>query len=125
LSQHIASSRFVLPHNPPPVSFSLNEQIIETFRTWLKQNRPKQFPAPSGKGHKQISQRVALERLGILRLLHRFRPAELREQLPVAWKKYNSANRRWRKDAQKAVSEFRQLFPILKDEHPLSWPPKK
>jgi hypothetical protein len=102
-----------------------NEQILESFRQWLKQNRPKQMPAPSGKGHKLISQRVALERLGIMRLLHCFRPVELREQLPAAWQKYNSANRRWQKDAQKAVAEFHQFFPILKDEHPLSWPPMK
>jgi hypothetical protein len=102
-----------------------NEQIIEAFRDWVKQNRPQQYPAPSGKGHKQISQRVALERLAILRLLHHFRPTELREQLPAAWKKYNSANRRWRQDARKALAEFHRLFPILQAEHPLSWPPKK
>ncbi len=102
-----------------------NEQIIDAFRDWLKQNRPEQFPAPSGKGHKHISQRVALERLAILRLLHHFRPAELREQLPAAWKKYNSANRRWRQDAQTAVAEFHRLFPILAAEHPFSWPLKK
>jgi hypothetical protein len=101
-----------------------NEQIIEAFRDWIKKHRPRQFPAPSGKGHKQISHRVALERLGIMRLLHRFRLTSLPKQNPAAWKRYNSPNRRWRKDAQKARAYFKSLFPFLKNEPPLSWPPK-
>ena len=101
-----------------------NEQIIESFRSWLKKNRPKQFPVPSGKGHKQISHRVALERLGILRLLHQHRLADLPKQNPAAWKHYNSPNRRWRQDLQKAAAEFKRLFPLFSNEHPLSWPSK-
>jgi hypothetical protein len=101
-----------------------NEQIIESFRCWVKANRPKIFPVPSGKGHKQLSQRVALERLGILRLLHRFSLHELRKQNPAAWKRYDNANRRWPKEAQRAVTEFARLFPKLEIETPLSWPPK-
>lgn len=101
-----------------------NEQIIEAFRDWVKVNRPQRYPVPSGKGHKHISQRVALERLGILRLLHRHRLVDLPKRNPKAWKRYHSLNRRWRKDAQKAVAEFHRLFPFLKDEHPQSWPPK-
>lgn len=101
-----------------------NEQIMEAFRLWLKKTRPKRFPVPSGKGHKQISHRVSLERLGILRLLHQHRLPDLSKQNAAAWKRYHCPNRRWRKDAQKAVSEFHRLFPIFKAEHPLSWPPK-
>ncbi|MGA2241541.1 MAG: hypothetical protein ABSH11_05830 [Verrucomicrobiota bacterium] len=101
-----------------------NEQIIESFRDWVKKNRPKQLKKPGKQGHKYISHRVALERLGIMRLLHRFRLADLPKQNPTAWKRYNSPNRRWRKDAQKARAYFKSLFPFLKNEPPLSWPPK-
>ncbi len=101
-----------------------NEQIIESFRDWVKKNRPKQLKKPGKQGHKYISNRVALERLGIMRLLHRFRFADLPKQNPAAWKRYNSPNRRWRKDAQKARANVKSLFPFLKNEPPLSWPPK-
>jgi hypothetical protein len=101
-----------------------NEQIIKGFRHWIKTSRPKDLPQPSKQGHKHISQRVALERLGILRLLHHYGLAELPKQNSGAWKLYNAVNRRWRKDAQKADLEFGRLFPFLKSEHPLSWPTK-
>lgn len=101
-----------------------NEQIIEGFRHWIGTNRPKDLPQPNKQGHKHISNRVALERLGILRLLHSFRIADLPKRNPAAWKRYNSVNRRWRKDAQKAVAELYRRYPFLKNEHPLSWPTK-
>jgi hypothetical protein len=100
-----------------------NDQIIKSFRDWVK-NRPKQLKKPGKQGHKYISHRVALERLGILRLLHRFRLADLPKRNPAAWKRYDSPNRRWRKDVQKARAYFKSLFPFLKNEPPLSWPPK-
>ncbi len=75
-----------------------------------EKNRPRRFSAPSGKGHKQISHRVALERLGILRLLHRFRFADLAKQNPAAWKRYDSDNRRWRKDGRRRSRSFIGVF---------------
>ena len=102
-----------------------NEEIVQSFHEWVKANRPKDLRKPDGKGrNKARDWLVKLERLGILRLLHRFRLADLPKQNPTAWKRYNSPNRRWRKDAQKAGANFKSLFPFLKNEPPLCWPPK-
>jgi len=100
-----------------------NEELIKHFAEWLKENEPEGIQRPDRRGHKQISNRVALERLGIMRLLHRSRLADLLKENPAAWKRYNSPNRRWRKDAQKAKNCFESLFPF-QNEPPLSWPPK-
>lgn len=101
-----------------------NDEIANYFRRWVKHNRPREIPVPSGQGRKRISDRVKLERLAIMRLLHRFTFAELRAACPDAWKRYNTPNRRWRKDVYKAHAHFRELFPFLpEDELPLSWVP--
>jgi hypothetical protein len=55
-----------------------NEEIIQSFRQWVKANRPEDIPAPDGKGrNKARDWRVALERLAIMRLLHEFRLRDL------------------------------------------------
>src|SRR5688572_28010896 len=51
-----------------------NEEIIQAFRKWVKANRPRDVPAPDDKGrNKKRDWLVALERLGMMRLLHQFR----------------------------------------------------
>jgi hypothetical protein len=104
-----------------------NEEIVQSFRKWVRANRPKQIPKPHRRGRdKNVSYRVDLERLGILRLLKRCRLPELRESYPEAWKRYNTPNRRWQRDAEKARARFHSLFPFLSDtENPISWPPKR
>jgi hypothetical protein len=103
-----------------------NEQLVQEFAQWLKENDPPGLSRPDKRGHKKISDRVKLERLGIMRLLNRFTPAELGTACPDAWKRYNSPNRRWRKDASMAGIHFRELFPFLPEEEtPLAWPPKE
>ena len=102
-----------------------NDQIVKAFRKWVKANRPKDISKPNKQGHKDISHRVDLERLAIMRLLCRFTPTQLRENCPAAWKRYNTTNRRWRRDAEKARARFHSLLPfLLAKENPLSWPPK-
>ena len=102
-----------------------NDQIVDAFRKWVKANRPKDMPKPNKQGHKDISHRVDLERLAIMRLLHRFTLTQLRQKCQPAWKRYNTPNRRWQRDAQKARARFHSLFPFLPaTENPLSWPPK-
>jgi hypothetical protein len=102
-----------------------NEEIVNCFRKWVKANRPPDIPVPNKQGHKRISDRVKLERLAVMRLLHRCKVAELRTLCPGAWKRYDTPNRRWRKDVEKAYAHFQELFPFLdKNEFPLSWPPK-
>ncbi len=102
-----------------------NRQINTAFRKWVKANRPEDVDKPDRRGHKIISDRVKLEHLGIMRLLHRFSPKELRAKCPEGWKRYNTPNRRWQRDAEKARACFHSLFPFLsKDEDPKSWPSK-
>jgi hypothetical protein len=104
-----------------------NEEIVQSFRKWVATNRPKRIPKPHRRGRdKNVSYRVDLERLGILRLLKRCRLPELRERYPEAWKHYNTANRRWQRDAEKARARFHSLFPFLSEtEDPICWPPKR
>jgi len=102
-----------------------NDEITNYFRKWVKANRPPDIRAPNKQGIKHISDRVKLERLGIMRLLHHCTVAELRTFCADAWKRYDTPNRRWRKDVGKAHAHFRELFPFLrKNESPRSWPPK-
>jgi hypothetical protein len=103
-----------------------NEQLVQEFAQWLKENNPPGISRPDKRWHKKISDRVKLERLGIMRLLNKFTSAELRAARPDAWKHYNSPNRRWRKDASMARIHFRELFSFLpENETPLAWPPKE
>ncbi len=102
-----------------------NEELRDGFYQWVKANRPKVMSGPDGRGKKLITWRVSLERLGILRLLHRFTLEELRVQHPEAWKHYSTPSRRWQDDAKKARKWFRELLPFLDSgDEPLSWPPK-
>lgn len=102
-----------------------NEELREGFYQWLKANRPEDRPGPDDRGHKAISWRVRLERLAVLRWLHRFRVEELRHFQPEAWKRYASPNCRWRRDAEQGAVCFRRLFPFLPPaDHSLFWPPQ-
>lgn len=103
-----------------------NEQLLQEFAQWLKENNPPGIARPDKRGHKKISDRVKLERLGILRLLNQFTLSQLKTGCAVAWKRYNTPNRRWRKDASMARSHFRELLPFLPgNETPLAGPPKE
>lgn len=103
-----------------------NDEIVNYFRKWIKASRPCDIRGPNQQGRKRISDRVKLERLAIMRLLNRCKVAELRSAFPDAWKHYNTPNRRWRKDVEKAHAHFREFLPFLrKNESPRSWPPKE
>jgi hypothetical protein len=98
-----------------------NDKIAKHFRKWLKTNRPKELRLRDGKGrNKDRDWRVALERLGMMRLLHRLRRREIAAKCPVAWKLYGK--REWYKERKRAGEMFRRLFPFLaKSERPLGW----
>lgn len=103
-----------------------NDEIANYFRRWVKANRPAEIPVPSEQGHRLVNARVNLERLAVMRLLHRCQLAELKTTCPEAWERYHTPNRRWRNDVEKAKAHFRILFPFLpKNELPRSWPPRK
>lgn len=102
-----------------------NEQLVKEFAQWLKENNPPGILRPDKRGHKKISDRVKLERLGIMRLLNKLTLTELKNHFAAAWKHYQSPNRRWRREASMAATHFRELFPFLRqNDTPLAWPPK-
>jgi len=113
-------------HTVVQISWGLftNEEIIQSFRKWVKANRPEDIRKPDGKGrNKARDWRVALERLGITRLLHRLRRREMEVKCPEAWKLYGKSE--CYKERKRAGEMFRRLFPFLsKSERPLSWPTK-
>jgi hypothetical protein len=99
-----------------------NEDIIKAFRAWVKANRPKDEPGPpDNKGrNKARDWRVALERLAMMRLLHRFRLGDMSEGCLDAWKFYSK--REWYKERKRAGEMFRRLFPFLAiSDRPLAW----
>jgi len=63
--------------------------------------------------------RVALDRLGMMRLLHRFRLGEMRERFPAGWKAF--AGFEWYKGRKRAGATFRKLFPFLLSRAGPSW----
>lgn len=103
-------------------------EISAAFQAWLKENRPSQwkkprrvFPGARQKGRKLLEYRAALDRLGLMRLLHWHSPAELRTELPEAWKKIRSKERDFRREIREACKFFRRLFPFLpENERPHS-----
>lgn len=98
-----------------------DEQLAQFFRKWVKFNRPSNLPKPDRRGHRIVNKRVALDRLGIMRLLHLFTLAEMPRMCPAAFKKFKAAD--WYKERRSALLIFKSLFPFLTDEEePVSWP---
>lgn len=98
-----------------------NDEIVQWFRKWVKANRPKGVSRPDGKGrNKERDWRVALERLGMMRLLHRMTLGEIEAKFPKAWKFYEK--REWYKERKRAGERFGGLFGCLDTtERPLCW----
>jgi hypothetical protein len=97
-----------------------DREILDEFQRWLVANRPKEwhkplrvFPSSSARGKKQIEYRVALERLGLMRLLHWHPPGDLPDLWPEAWKKYRRKQDSFRREVRAASRFFRKLFPFL------------
>jgi len=101
-----------------------NDEIAKYFRKWVQQARPKESPAPDDKGrNKARDWRVALERFGMMRLLHLCRLRDIQESWPGAWKLYS--RREWYEDRKRAGETFHKLLPFLaKTGRPLSWSTK-
>jgi len=96
-----------------------DDEIAGYFRKWVKANRPKDIPAPDGKGKKLNDWCVALNRLGVMRVLDTLTFADNRFPGPLKdrGEKHCYAARKL------AFKRFRELFPFLpKRDKPLSWP---
>lgn len=105
-----------------------DREMLDEFQKWLVSNRPKEwkrplriFPGSSARGKKLIEFRVALERLGLMRLLHWHTPGQLKDFWPEAWTKYKRKQDSFRREVHQAAHFFRRLFPFLpSDEKPSS-----
>jgi hypothetical protein len=105
-----------------------DREIVLAFIAWLAKTRPRRwkrprrvFPGARQKGRKLIEYRVALERLGLMRLLHWHNPMELREEMPEAWKTICRKEQYFRREIREASKFFRRLFPFVpKSERPQS-----
>ena len=105
-----------------------DREMCAEFERWLSVSRPAQwkqprrvFPGAKHKGRKLLEYRVALERLGLMRLLHWHTPAELRRELPQAWVKVGRKQADFRRELREASKFFRACFPFLpKKEKPHS-----
>ncbi len=101
-----------------------NDEITNYFRKWVQRARPKEIPVPDDKGRNKLRDwRVALERLGIMRLLHHCRLRDIAGNCPEGWRIYG--RREWYKERKRAGEMFHRLFPFLpRSERPLNWETK-
>jgi hypothetical protein len=97
-----------------------DQEITDAFTAWLKEHRPQRWKQPRRvlpnarqRGRKLVEYRVALERLGLMRLLHNHSPADLRLELPEAWKKIAAKEPDFRREIREASKFFHGLFPFL------------
>jgi hypothetical protein len=116
-----------------------NDEITNYFRRWVKANRPKDLPAPSGRGHKLSDWRAQLTCLAVMRLLAQATVSEIlteaKKQFVSVWKTEQFSGRKWLDttkwyDARRQCGRiFHRLFPFLtQTEKPTSWhrqPPAK
>lgn len=98
-----------------------DDEILESFKSWLHLHRPKTCPTPIRRGHnKRRDWRAALERLAVMRILHCFTRREVMTKLPEAEKLY--ANKEWYKERKLAAANFLKFLPFLpKTSRPVSW----
>jgi hypothetical protein len=96
-------------------------QIKEAFCRWVDKNRPQGVGRATLKGKKkETRQRVMLDRLALMRLLHCATRTEIEEHFPSAWERYK--NHDWYRARVCARDDFHGLFPFLPtDEIPQTW----
>ncbi len=97
-------------------------EILKEVEKWLASHRPEAWtkprrvlPSSPAKGRKTLEFRVALERLGLMRLLHWYSLSDIRRVWPDAWKKYGSKEDSFRREIRACVACFHKLFPFLPD----------
>ena len=111
-----------------------DDQIIDSFRAWVKANRPATIRPVAARGHKLKDWRANLTRLAVMRLLNHFSAAQLLDakskELQSIWesKQFSGPTwldvAKWHDARREARQIFHQLFPFLKKtDDPLSWPP--
>lgn len=105
-----------------------DQEMLEAFANWLKRHRPVEwqnprriFPNSKQKGRKILDYRAALDRIGLMRLLHWYSPNDLEQNQPEAWKKFGRKAGSFRREVRAAGDFLFKLFPFLPEsERPIS-----
>lgn len=110
-----------------------DEEIVAAFKQWVKDKNNRPVPVTAqpkgvrgitgGRGHDKGEWRASLARLGIMRLMHHYSFDEMFAALPVelADREKYCTKAGCKKERQKALDDFHELFPYLSDEKPASW----
>jgi hypothetical protein len=110
-----------------------DEELIDSFRAWVKANRPDPIRPIPARGHKLRDWRANLTRLAVMRLLTRFSALQLldpkADPVPGLWdsKQFSGPTWhdvvKWHDARREARAIFHQLFPFLRPgDDPISWP---
>lgn len=105
-----------------------NAEIAHAFDQWVATNRPDALGEREHRGPSVKPWRARLDRLGIMRLLHRYTFKEMTAALPAAYEKtakYSNPSDCYA-ERKNAMTDFRKLFPVApRNEEPLSWQMKQ
>lgn len=100
-----------------------DREMLDALRDWLKNTRPRNwkrprrvFPNAPQRGRKLGEYRVALERLGLMRLLNDNYPDELRKNYPEVWRRLCRDDTHFRRECKLACEFYRNLFPFLPED---------
>jgi hypothetical protein len=107
---------------------STDDQILDSFRAWVKANRPANVRPTAARGHKLKDWRAHLTRLAVMRLLTRFSALDLVDptinKLPAIWatKQFSGPTWldvvKWHDARREARQTFHLLFPFLAPNDP-------
>jgi hypothetical protein len=113
-----------------------NDELAREFRKWAEKNRPKSYrniPACKKlhRGQQLRHFRVALRRLGIMRLNYHYTRHRLQVANPEAWQRLRDCYKEWYEAPAWTRGFFLKLFPFLKHvpqpmhEDPIHFLPKR
>jgi hypothetical protein len=97
------------------------KRILAAIKKILDECEPEGVKRWNSRGRKHRDKLIALERLGMMRLLHHYTLAEVRLKLPEAWKLY--ATRKWYDERRQGLKDFRGRSNYGEPEKffPVSW----
>ncbi len=100
------------------------KRILSAIGRILETCAPPKVSRWNARGRKNRDMLVALERIGMMRLLHHFTLAEIRLKLPDAWHLYE--NRKWYEERRHALAAIRARSRYTEPNtfFPLSWQTK-
>lgn len=98
------------------------KRILRVVNRILDQYEPQGIQRHSSRGRKNRDRLVALERIGMMRLLHHYTLAELRAKLPEAWALYST--RKWYDERRRALNDCRDRTGFGENSFPISWQTK-